>query len=171
MNRYTVFKIISFFIYVLTQALIFNKVILFGTAYSFVYIGFLLTLPLELAVIPGMLIGIALGLGVDSFTNTFGLHASACVLFMYFRPIVVSWLTPQGGYLAGVTPRPNIMGLGWFTTFALPLIFIHQMVIFFVEYGGFDLLWSTLLKVLSSTVYSYVLIVVIQYIFVSRGKK
>ncbi len=171
MNRYTIFKIISFFIYVLAQALIFNKVVLFGTAYSFIYIGFLLTLPLELAVIPGMLIGLILGLGIDSFSNTFGLHASASVLLMYFRPILISWLTPQGGYPAGTSPRPSKIGFGWFTTFAIPLIFSHQMVIFFVEYGSFDLFGITLLKVIASTIYSFVLIVVIQYIFISRTRR
>ena len=171
MNRYTIFKILSFFVYVFAQVLIFNKVVLFETAYSFIYIGFLLTLPLEIAVIPGMLIGLFLGLGIDSFTNTFGLHASASVLLMYFRPIFISFLTPQGGYPAGTTPQPNKIGLGWFTTFALPLIFIHQLVIFFVEYGGFDLFGITLSKVVASTIYSFILIVVIQYIFIIRSRK
>jgi len=171
MNRYTIFKILSFFVYVLAQVLIFNKVVLFGTAYSFIYIGFLLTLPLEIAVIPGMLIGLFLGLGIDSFTNTFGLHASASVLLMYFRPILISWLTPQGGYPAGSTPQPNKIGLGWFTTFALPLIFVHQLVIFFIEYGGFDLFGLTLSKVIASTIYSFILIVIIQYIFTIRSRK
>jgi len=170
-NRYTIYKIVSFFVYLLAQALIFNKVVLFGTAYSFIYIGFLLTLPIELAVIPGMLIGMSLGLGVDAFTNTFGLHAAASVLIMYFRPMFLSGLTPQGGYPAGALPRPNILGLTWFATFALPLIFIHHAVIFFVEYGSFDLFWSTLLKVLASTGYSFVLIAVIQYLFITKIRK
>lgn len=171
MNRYTIFKVISFFVYLLAQVLIFNKVVLFDTAYSFIYIGFLLTLPIELAVIPGMLIGMSLGLGIDAFTNTFGLHAAASVLIMYFRPILLSGLTPQGGYPAGAIPRPNVLGLSWFATFALPLIFIHHSVIFFVEYGGFTLFWSTLLKVIASTGYSFLLIVIIQYLFITRVRK
>ena len=171
MNRYTVYKIISFFIYLLAQALIFNKIVLFGTAYSFIYIGFLLALPLEIAIIPGMLIGLTLGLGIDAFSNTFGLHAAASVLLMYIRPKIISGLTPQGGYTISAVPRPDILGLGWFTTYALPLIFIHLLVVFFVEFGGFDLFWSTLLKIVVSTVYSFLLIVVIQYMLKSRGRK
>jgi hypothetical protein len=171
MNRYTIYKIISFFIYLLAQALIFNKIVLFGTAHSFIYIGFLLTLPLEIAIIPGMIIGLALGLGIDAFSNTFGLHAAASVLLMYIRPKILSGLTPQGGYAMNAIPRPNVIGLGWFSTYALPLIFIHHMVLFFVEFGGFDLFWSTLLKVLASTAYSFLLIVVIQYMFLSKGRK
>jgi len=171
MNRYNILKVISFFIYLIAQALIFNKIILFGTTYSFVYIGFLLTLPIELAVIPGMLIGLAMGLGMDAFTNTFGLHAAASVLLMYIRSFLISSLTPQGGYQLGVTPRPNIIGLGWFTSYALPLIFIHHSVVFFVEFGGFAMFFSTLLKVVLSTGYSFLLIVVIQYIFITKIRK
>lgn len=171
MNRFTLYTIISFFIYLLAQALVFNKIVLFGTAHSFIYIGFLLALPIEIAVIPGMLIGLALGLGVDAFSNTFGLHAAASVLFMYIRPKMISGLTPQGGYAASVLPRPHILGFGWFSTYALPLIFIHHSVVFFVEFGGFDLFWSTLLKVLASTAYSFLLIIVIQYMFVNKARK
>jgi hypothetical protein len=155
----------------IAQALIFNKIVLFGTTYSFIYIGFLLTLSLELAVIPGMLIGLAMGLGMDAFTNTFGLHAAASVLLMYIRPLLISSLTPQGGYQPGATPKPNIIGLGWFAYFALPLIFIHHSVVFFVEFGGFDMFLSTLLKVVLSTGYSFLLIIVIQYIFITKIRK
>lgn len=171
MNRYTLIKILSFFIYVLVQVLIFNKFVLFGTAHSYIYIGFLLTLPIEIATIPGMLIGMALGLSIDAFTNTFGLHAAACVLLMYMRPILLSGLTPQGGYPAGALPRPNFLGLTWFLSYSLPLIFVHHLVIFFVEYGDWSLFWPTLLKVLASTGYSFLLILLIQYLFMTNARK
>jgi len=171
MNRYSIYKIISFFIYLIAQALIFNNIILFGSTHSYIYIGFLLTLPFELAVIPGMLIGLALGLGVDAFSNTFGLHAAASVLIMYIRPMIMSALTPHGGYTAGVVPRPIILGLGWFSSYALPLIFIHHLVVFYVEFGGFTLFWSTLFKAFTSTLYSFLLIVIIQYLFITKSIK
>ena len=165
MNRYNLYKFISFFGYLAAQVLIFNKIVLFGTVHSFIYIGFLLTLPFELAVIPGMLIGLAMGLGVDAFSNTFGLHAAASVFIMYLRPKILSSLTPQGGYPDGVMPKPNILGLSWFTYFSIPLILTHQVILFFVEYGGFSMFWQTATKIGTSTLYSYLLIVIIQYIF------
>lgn len=171
MSRYTLLKILSFFIYLLAQALIFNKFVLFGTAHAYVYVGFLLTLPIELATIPGMLIGLAMGLGVDSFMNTFGLHASASVLMMYIRPMMISGLTPQGGYPAGALPRPNNLGLTWFASFSLPLIFIHHLTVFFIEYGDMSLFWPTLVKALASTLYSFLLILLIQYLFMTSGRK
>lgn len=171
MSRYTIIKILSFFVYLLAQVLIFNKFVLFGTAHSYVYIGFLLTLPIELATIPGMLIGMALGLGIDAFTNTFGLHAAASVLLMYLRPMMLSGLTPQGGYPSGALPRPNFLGWAWFLSYALPLIFVHHLVIFFVEFGDMSLFWPTLLKVIASTAYSFLLILLIQYLFMNSIRK
>ncbi|MEN8247727.1 MAG: Rod shape-determining protein MreD [Bacteroidota bacterium] len=165
MNRYNLYKIISFFIYLMLQVFVFNKIVLLDTAHSFIYIGFLLTLPFELAVIPGMLIGMLMGLGVDAFSNTFGLHAAASVFIMYLRPMMLSGLTPQGGYPAGVVPKPNVLGLGWFTYYSLPLIFVHQIIIFFVEYGGFSMFGQTSSKVIASTIYSFLLIVIFQYMF------
>jgi hypothetical protein len=171
MSRYTLIKILSLFVYLLAQVLIFNKFVLFGTAHAYVYIGFLLTLPIEIATIPGMLIGLALGLGVDSFMNTFGLHAAASVLLMYMRPILLSGLTPQGGYPAGALPRPSFLGLTWFMSFALPLIFIHHLTVFFIEYGDMSLFWPTLVKALASTGYSFLLILLFQYLFLGSNRK
>ncbi len=171
MNRYVLYKLVSFFLYLFAQVLVFNKMVLFGTAHTFVYVAFLLTLPFELAVIPGMFIGLALGLGIDAFTNTFGLHAAASVLLMYIRPMLISGLAPQGGYQPGAVPGPGTMGLAWFTPYALVLIFVHHLVIFFIEFGGFDLFWGTLLKVVASMAYSYLLIVIIQYVFFTRDRK
>ena len=171
MSRYSLLKILSFFVYLLAQALIFNKFVLFGTAHAYVYVGFLLTLPIELATIPGMLIGLALGLGVDSFMNTFGLHAAASVLLMYLRPRLLSGLTPQGGYPSGALPRPNYLGLSWFLSFALPLIFIHHLTVFFIEYGDWSLFWQIMVKSLASTGYSFLMILLFQYLFMTNIRK
>jgi hypothetical protein len=106
-----------------------------------------------------------MGLGIDAFSNTFGLHAAASVFLMYLRPMMIRSLTPQGGYPAGVLPKPNILGLSWFTYYSLPLIFVHQVVLFFIEYGGVSMFLQTSWKILASTVYSFLLIVIIQYMF------
>ena len=168
MNRVTLFKILTFFAYVLAQVLFFNKVVLFNNAFCFIYIGFLLTFPLELAIIPAMLIGFATGLSVDMFTDTLGLHASASVALMFARPSVLRALTPHGGYPNNASPRPTTMGLTWFGSYALILIFAHHFILFFVEYGGFDLFWRTLIKVISSTIFTFVMITVVQYLFAQK---
>lgn len=161
----------TFVAYILAQVLIFNKLVLFGNAFCFIYLGFLLTFPFELAVIPAMLIGLSTGLTVDIFTNTPGMHAAASVLVMYVRPRLLDLLTPQGGYPAGVIPKPSVMGFQWFASYALILIFLHQFVLFFIEYGGFEMFFRTFLKVISSSLFTFIMVLLVQYMFVFRKRR
>ena len=165
MNKESIIKIITFFIYILFQVLLFNKMVLWDKGFAFVYIGFLLTFQFELAVIPAMLIGFAMGISIDIFSNTLGMHASASVLIMYARPYLLSIFTPHGGYPLGASPKPSTMGFSWFSTYSISLIFIHQTMLFLVEAGGFHLFFHTLQKIIISTLYTFTVIIIIQYLF------
>ncbi|MCB0496370.1 MAG: Rod shape-determining protein MreD [Cyclobacteriaceae bacterium] len=168
MNRDTLIKIITFFSYVLFQVLLFNKMVLWGKGFAFIYVGYLLTFPIELGVIPAMLIGFATGISVDIFSNTLGVHASASVLLMYVRPYLLNLLTPHGGYPLGLSPRPSTLGFSWFSTYAIILIFIHHFVLFFVEAGGFHLFFFTIQKVVLSTLFTFSVVILIQYLFARK---
>ena len=165
MNKSVLLKILIFFAYVIVQVLFFNKVVLFNNAFCFIYIGYLLTFPFEAAIIPAMLIGFAMGLSIDIFTDTLGLHASASVALMFARPTVLRALTPHGGYPNNAAPGPTTLGFTWFGYYALILIFIHLFILFFVEYGGFGMFWRTLAKVVFSTFFTFIMITVVQYLF------
>lgn len=168
MSRETILKIITFFSYVLFQVLLFNKMVLWGKGFAFIYVGYLLTFPFELGIIPAMLIGFATGVTIDVFSNTLGVHASASVLLMYLRPYLLNILTPHGGYPIGGSPRPNIMGFTWFSTYSIILIFIHHFCLFFVEAGGFHLFLFTIQKVVLSTLFTYSVVIIVQYLFARR---
>lgn len=165
MNKDVVLKIITFFSYMLFQVLLFNKMVLLGKGFAFVYVGFLLTFQFELGIIAAMLIGFATGVTVDIFSNTLGIHASASVLLMYLRPVLFSWFTPHGGYPLGAKPKPTIMGFSWFSTYALILIFIHHTFLFIVEAGGFHLFLYTIQKIILSTFFTFSIVVISQYLF------
>lgn len=168
MNRETILKIVTFFTYVLFQVLLFNNMVLWGKGFAFIYVGYLLTFPIELGIIPAMLIGFATGISIDIFSNTLGIHASASVLLMYVRPYLLSILTPHGGYPSGVLPRPSTMGFGWFSTYSIILILIHHTFLFFVEAGGFQLFFFTLQKVILSALFTYSVVMLIQYLFARK---
>jgi hypothetical protein len=163
-SRYILQQGLNFVVYILLQIFIVRNLVVFDVAFCFVYVAFLLLLPIEAATITIMLLGFATGLTVDIFYNTFGIHAAACVFIMYIRKYWIGALTPRGGYDLGMIPSPIAMGFTWFSTYALPLILVHHAIIFFVEFGGFDLLYYTSVKVLASTVFTFILVTVIQYI-------
>src|SRR6187431_954787 len=98
MSRISAVQIIAFFVYLLYQVLILQNVVLFHTAFCFLYVLYLLSLPVETNPLILMLIGFLMGFMVDLFYESLGLHAFACVFIMYVRNYWLNSMTPQGGY-------------------------------------------------------------------------
>jgi len=165
-----VFQIFYFVIYVLLQILLMKNMVLFDKAFCFVYIGFLLLLPFEAGSLLLLFLGFLMGLVVDIFYDSLGIHIAASVLIMYFRPYWINLITPRGGYEVGMEPSLKLMKFEWFATYALPLIFVHHFALFYLEAGGFSMFFFTLVKVIASTVFTFVAIVLLQYLFYSSRR-
>lgn len=165
MNRSVLINGISFVIYLFLQVLIFKNSVLFGSAFCFIYIGYLLLLPVETNPLWLMLIGFGMGLFIDMFYDSVGIHAAASVAVMYLRNFWLARVTPQGGYDSGAVPGLAADGLQWFLIYATPMVFIHHALLFFIEVGGFQYVGFTLLKIIFSTLYTMIVILMVQYLF------
>lgn len=165
MNRSTIIQALSFFMHLFFQVLIFKNAVLFHTAFCFIYIAYLLLLPVETNPLFLMLIGFLMGVVMDMFYDSLGLHALSCVLIMYLRNYWLARLTPQGGYDNSAVPGIAMSGVQWFLVYITPMILVHQTVLFFTEVGGFQYFWFTLVKVLTSTLYTILVILIVQYLF------
>lgn len=162
-------NIVRFVILVLLQGLILNKVNLWGgMAIPYLYILFLLMLPIETPRWLELLIGLVLGLTIDMFTNTIGMHASACVLIAYIRPLYLKAIAPRDGYEFGQRPGIQDLGFSWFLKYAIVLIFVHHLWLFFVEVYSFKGFFTTLLRVILSTAFTLVLTLISQYLILKR---
>ena len=168
MTRHGIAVIISFFLFLFFQVLVLQRVVLFNTAFCLLYISFLFLLPVETNRLILMLVGFILGFGVDLFYESMGLHMFACVFIMYFRNLWLNSITPQGGYDANAIPALSLGGLQWFLVYITPLVFVHHALLFFMEAGGFNYFWYTLLKVVASTIFTIIAIVMVQYLFPHR---
>jgi hypothetical protein len=167
MSRLSIIQVISFFIYLLYQVLILKNIVLFHSGFCFLYIAYLLFLPVESNTLFLMLVGFLMGAAIDVFYDSLGLHAFACVLVMYVRNYWLSLITPQGGYDSNDTPSIATHGMQWFLVYTIPLVFLHHLVLFFVEAGGFTTFWFTLWKVIMSTMFTALVTVIVQYLFPS----
>ena len=158
-------KAISFLFLLLVQVLVFKNVVLFHTAFCFIYVLYLLTFPVETNPLLLMLIAFGMGLGVDIFYDSMGLHAMASVFMVYVRNFWLSRITPQGGYDRNSVPTLAMNGTQWFVVYSLPLVFLHHSMLFFTEAGGFMYFWFTLLKIFLSTLFTVLAIVLAQMFF------
>lgn len=168
--RLNIFHIISFFVFLLYQVLILQNVVLFHTAFCFLYVLYLLLLPVETNPLLLMGIGFAMGFVVDLFYESLGLHAFACVMLMYVRNYWLNSVTPQGGYDSNAVPSLALGGFQWFLVYTIPLIFLHHALLFYIEAGGFTMFWFTLWKVITSTIFTTLVILIAQFLFPSRRR-
>jgi len=170
MSRVSILQVISFFVYLFYQVLILQNVVLFHAAFCFLYVVYLLLLPVETNPIALMAIGFTMGFAVDMFYESIGLHAFACVLVMYARNYWLNSLTPQGGYDSSSIPSMAYNGTQWFLIYVTPLVFLHHAFLFFLEAGGFGMFWFTLWKVVASTLFTILAILIAQLLFPGRRR-
>src|SRR4051812_10208737 len=130
MSRINIIQGISFFIYLFYQVLILKNIVLFNTAFCFLYVAYLFFLPIESNRMLLMLAGFLMGFAIDVFYDSLGLHAFACVFVMFVRNSWLSTITPQGGYDSNDTPSIASHGMQWFLVYTIPLVFLHHAVLF-----------------------------------------
>jgi rod shape-determining protein MreD len=160
-------NIFRFITLVLIQILIFNHIQLSGYINPYIYILFILLLPFET---PGWLLlvlGFLLGISIDFFSDTLGMHTIATTLMAFLRPFVLDIIAPRDGYETGTKPRISFYGLSWFSRYAAILTVIHHFVLFYIEIFHFGGFFSTLLRVILSSAVTLFLIILSQF-FVYR---
>jgi len=170
MIRSGIVHIFLFFVYVLVQAVFLKNLVLFNAAFCFLYVAFILLLPFDLSTLRIILIGFLLGLTIDVFYSSMGIHAFATVLLGYMRSYWLSVITPQGGYDTGNSPTISTNGVQWFLVYTIPLVFIHHFVLFFLEAAGFDMFWFTMLKIIGSLIFTMTMIILLQLLVPQRRK-
>lgn len=155
-------------ILVLIQVFVLNNIQLGGYINPYLYVLFILLLPFE---IPGwllLLISLITGLTIDMFTNTQGMHAAATVFLGFLRPYMLSLISPRDGYEFGTKPSISHLGFTWFITYAGILVFLHHLLLFYIEVFRFSEFFSTFFRVIVSSVFTLVLIVIVQFLFPAK---
>lgn len=159
-----------FVVLIIFQVLILNNVQLGGFINPYLYVLFILMLPIET---PGwllLLLSFAIGLSVDLFENTAGMHTSASVFMGFCRPYILRMISPREGFDRGSKLTIQKFGITWFLTYAGILIVLHHLALFYLEMFRFSGFFSTLLRVILSSVFTLGLVVITQFLF-NRIKK
>jgi hypothetical protein len=114
-----------------------------------------------------LILGFGLGITIDIFSETIGMHTMATVFMAYLRPIILSMFSPREGYEAGSYPRVHYYGMRWFLQYALVLVLAHHTVLFLAEMFSLHDLFRVILRIILSTLFTGSLICISQY-FVFR---
>lgn len=170
MNK-TVLQIIRFVVLVLFQVLVINHIRLGGYVHPYIYVIFIMLLPLNMPKWQILVLGFVLGLTVDLFTGTPGLHAGATTLMAFCRPFIINLISGNQKFENITEPNLGQLDGMWFFRYVLCLVLIHHFALFFLESFSFRLIGQILLRILLSVPVSVFLIMMILFIFKSEKKR
>ena len=152
-----------FFTVVLLQVFILNQINLGGFLNPYIYILFILLLPISMPRYQVLLLSFLTGITIDWFSNTLGLHAASTVLIGFLRSPVMSLVTLREAEQSDY-PGLNQTGLRWFLTYTSIMVIIHHMFLFYLEVFSFENFFRTLLRTILSSIFTIFAIVISQYL-------
>lgn len=167
MNSRTLQIAIQFIVLIVLQLLLFNNIQFSGFINPYVYVLFFILLPFDFPKWLAVVLGLLMGLIIDLFSGTPGVHTTATVLIAYLWPFLLAVIAPYDGYDNSARPRVSYMGIEWFVKFTIIIVLIHHLVLFYVEVFSFAHFFRTFLKVILSSLFSIVIIILSQF-FVFR---
>ena len=112
-----------------------------------------------------LIIAFCIGLLIDTFEDSQGMHAAALTLMAMIRAGWLQLISPQTGFEK--LERPGIFQIDfvWYLRYALPLISIHHFAYFMIQAFDFTDFFQVLLKTLLSALISSVLVILFELMF------
>jgi len=166
--NFIVKNILRFIILVLLQVTIFNNIQLSGFINPYLYVLFILLLPFETPAWLLLFLSFLMGFSIDVFSNTIGMHASACVFMAFLRPSILNAISVRDNYESNIEQGVYVYGFSWFFKYALFLILAHHSFLFIVEVFSFSNFGDTALRILLSTIFTLTLVVTSQFIIAKK---
>jgi len=154
-----IFRFISLF---LLQIIIFNNINLFGFVSPFPYVLFIILFPVNGNKSALLISSFLLGLLLDIFSNSGGIHSTASILLAYFRPSIFK-------FAFGVSYEYQTIKLNDTLTperfsFLFVAILLHHLILFVLEAFQFSLVLDILLRSITSTVLTIIISIIIIYL-------
>jgi rod shape-determining protein MreD len=163
MNKGPVWYILTFVVIVLIQVGIMNNIQFSGFINPYFYILFILLLPVNIPQYLLLISGFLLGITIDIFSNTPGIHASATVFVSFLRPYLFNSYNFDDKEKVMIPTLANI-GIKSFVKYAALMILIHHFFLFFIEVFSFSGFLFTLLRCMLSSIFTFVVILISQFI-------
>lgn len=150
--------VIRWIILMLLQVLLINNLQFFGLCHPYIYIFSLLVLPITLPRWADLLLGACMGLIMDVFCNSLGVHMAACTLIMFLRSYFLNLLVPNQERMIGEIGIHD-MGVAAFVKYVLIMVPIYHIVVFSLAAWSTQLIWLVLLETVVSSLVSCVLLI------------
>jgi len=165
MSRTILINLLRFVVLVFMQVFLLKNITLYNLSTPYLYILFILLLPFEIPNVLLFALSFILGLTIDAFYDTPGLHAASCVLLAFVRILFISITVQKEGFDNEPEPTLSVMGFRWFLTYALVLTLFHHFFLFNLEVFRFSEIPYTLGRFFMSSIFTVFLMLLSGFLF------
>ena len=153
------FNMARFILLLAVQVVIFNNFNFLGYINPFPYILFIILYPVNGNKYALLLSSFFLGITMDLFCNSGGVHAAACLLLAFVRPSIFKF--SFGLSYEYQTVRLNDTLTPERFSFILLAVIIHHLTLFVLEVFTFEYLWDIVLRTIISTIFTIIICILI----------
>ncbi|WP_299128394.1 rod shape-determining protein MreD [uncultured Winogradskyella sp.] len=163
----TALYIIRFIVLILVQVAICNNINFLGYINPYIYIIFIFLYPIRDTRLTLLLVSFLLGVLIDLFSDSGGVHAAASVVLAYARPLALK--NSFGMLYEHQTIKFSKTDLGNLITYIIIATTLHHLVLFSLEIFNISSIILILKKTLFSGIFTIILSTLIIILF-SRNK-
>lgn len=170
MNR-IIRTLVTAIVIIFVQCFILNNIELGGYINPYLYILVILILPIDFPAWLTQIVSFVIGFIIDIVTGTLGMHLSACVFIGFVRPFLLQRIAPREGYEADTVISIKHLGINWFLKYVVILTLLHHTLLFFVESFNFVNFLHTIMRIILSSIFTIVLIIIAQFLSTDEIRK
>lgn len=163
MNSTILSNIARFVLLLAAQVIIFNNMDFLGYISPFPYILFIMLYPVDGNKLGLLAAAFTLGIIMDMFANSGGVHAASCLILAYSRPAIFKF--SFGLSYEYQTIKINDVLTPERFSFILISVVIHHTIMFVLEIFTFRHFGDILLHTVCSTIFTIILCIILIYIF------
>jgi len=156
--------------FILLQVLVLNNIQFVNYINPLVYILLLITLPQDTEKWFFIIFSFILGILLDVFEGNIGLNASSLVFISFLLPYLHKVLIPKNSVDEKDRLSLKILGVRVFSVYAISVIFIHNLFLFFLEHFSTSGFLFIILKVVLSSIVTFIIIFTFQ-LFTLKSKE
>ena len=165
MKRFSIaYYILLAIVLILLQVTILSNVALWGVATPFLFLYFIMKLPVSMSPNKVMTISFFVGLIIDIFFSTPGVYALSSVITAFMRKPYITLVLQHEDDYGNMYPSIKSLGFAPFTVYALITTFTFSVAVFIIQSFSLYNPLYLVLKIVTSTIFSYILIISAEYI-------
>ncbi len=162
MNSAVLYNIARFILLLAAQILIFNNMDFLGYINPYPYILFIILYPVNGNKMGLLLSSFMLGLILDMFCNSGGVHAAASIVLAYYRPYIFKFSFGLSYEYQTVKLNDTLTPERF--SFLLIAVVLHHFVLFLLEVFQLNFLFEIILKTIVSTLFTLLMCILIIYL-------